>query len=150
MTRFISTLAIALAALTIPLAPLGHLAHASQGNNNPQTVALRRQSCTAATTGPQVGTARFAFDDQGGNPGGLEIDIALAAGLPRTTYSVSVLSNPCQVLVSGGTLQTDDRGRGDLSLHVPGAVVPPGANLRVQLVAPANADVLTSDLAGPF
>jgi hypothetical protein len=49
------------------------------------------------------------------------------------------------VLFSGGTLTTDDRGRGDLSVHVPASVVPPGASLRVQLVAPADADIITSD-----
>ena len=130
----------------------GHLAHASQGNNNPQIVALRRQSCTATTAGPQVGTARFSLDDQGGgnvNPNGVEINISLTSGLPRSTYSVSVLGNPCQVLLANGTLKTDDRGRGDLGMHILGNLIPPGTSLRVQLAAPANADVITSDPANP-
>ena len=95
--------------------------------------------------GPLVGTARFSLDDQGGIPGGFEIDVALTAGLPRSNYSVFVLATPCQVLASGGTLKTDDRGRGDLSVHVAGTVVPQGTSLRVQVVALAGADVLTSD-----
>ena len=42
-----------------------------------------------------------------------------------------------------GSLTTDDSGRSDLDVHVAGSLLPPGAALRVQLVAPA--DVLTSD-----
>ncbi|HXT35400.1 MAG TPA: hypothetical protein VN837_07460 [Chloroflexota bacterium] len=110
-----------------------------------QTVALHRENCTATNGGTMVGTARFSPDDQGGNPGGLEIDVSLTAGLPRSSYSVAVLGTPCQVLFQGGTLTTDDRGRGDLSVHVPSTVVPAGASLRVQVVDPVTADVITSD-----
>lgn len=157
MMRFISALVIALAATTLLLAPFGHSARAANGTRNLQTVALHRQDCTATTVGPLAGTARFSLDDQGGenvNPNGIEIDVSLTAGLPRSSYSVFVLSNPCQVLVRAGTLKTDDRGRGDLSVHVLGSLVPAGASLRVQVVAPADAavpgpgpfaDVLTSD-----
>ena len=148
MMRFISALAfalaLALAAILLPVVQGGHIAHAANGGHTTQTVALRREDCTT-NGGATVGTARFALSDQGGQPGGLEIDVALTAGLPRSSYSVSVLGTPCQMLFSGGTLTTDDRGRGDLSVHVPANVVPAGTSLRVQVVAPANADVLTSD-----
>lgn len=56
-----------------------------------------------------------------------------------------MLGTSCQVLFTGGTLTTDDSGRGDLSVHVPANIVPTGASMRVQVVAPANADVITSD-----
>ena len=92
-----------------------------------------------------VGTVRFSPDDQGGNPGGLEIDVGLTARLPRTSYSVMLLGTACQLLFQGGTLTTDDRGRGDLSVHVPSTAVPAGTGLRVRVVALAAADVLTSD-----
>lgn len=155
MMRCISALAITLAAILLPLAPFGPSAHASGGIRNLQTVALRRQDCTT-TAGPAVGTARFSLDDQGGIPGGVEIDVALTAGLARSTYSVFVLATPCQVLAQAGMLKTDDRGRGDLSVHVSGTILPAGASLRVQVVSPSTApvpgpgpfvDVLTSDPA---
>lgn len=148
MTRLISALVIALAATLLPLTHLGQPAHASGGNNDLQTVALHRQDCTQTNMGPTVGTARFSLDDQGGNPGGVEIDISVTAGLPRSNYSVSVLVDPCQTLAQEGTLKTDDSGRGDLEFHVPGSLVPSGASLRVQLVAPS--DLMTSDPTTPL
>ena len=143
MTRFMSALTLALAALTLPTVQFGQTAHASGGNATAQTVAVYRESCTAAAPGVAVGTARFSLDDQGGNPGGMEIRTGLTGGLPRTSYTVYLLANPCQVLSGVGTLTTDDSGRGDLDVHVAGSLLPPGAALRIQLVAPA--DVLTSD-----
>ena len=149
MMRFTSALAIALAVIILPLMQVGHIARAANGGHTTQTVALRREDCTT-NGGTTVGTARFAASDQGGQPGGLEIDVSLTAGLPRSSYIVSVLSTPCQVLFNGGTLATDDRGRGDLSVHVPANVVPAGASLRVQVVAAADADVITSDPTSPM
>jgi hypothetical protein len=148
MTRYMSALAITLAVILAPLVQVGHTVRASNGTRTVLTVALRRQSCTATNAGAAVGAARFSPDDQGGNPGGLEIDVSLTAGLPRASYSVSVLGDPCQLLFSGGTLATDDSGRGDLSVHVPSTAVPPGASLRVQVAAPAAAEVITSDPVG--
>lgn len=157
MRRFVSALTIALATIALPLVSPGPVARASNGTRDLQTVALRRQDCAATSAGSIVGTARFSLDDQGGenvNPGGREIDVALTAGLPRSSYGVYVLGGSCQVLVHAGTLTTDDSGRGDLSVHVLGSVVPPDGILRVQVVAPADAvvpgtgpftDVLTSD-----
>jgi len=143
MTRFMSALALALAALVVPLAHSGQIARASGGSATGQTVNVYRESCTATSPGAAVGTARFAPDDQGGNPGGLEIRTGLTGGLPRTSYSVVVLVSPCRVLTRAGTLTTDDSGRGDLDVHVTGSLVPPGAALRVQLASPT--DTLTSD-----
>ena len=146
MTRLISALAIALAAVLLPLSQSGYIAHASGGNNSVQTVALHRQDCTATTVGATAGTARFSLDDQGGgnvNPNGIEIRASVTSGVPRTSYGVYVVDAACQILASGGTLTTDDSGRGDLGFHVLGSVVPPGTNVRVELVAPG--DVLTSD-----
>lgn len=122
-------------------------AHAFGGNNSTQTVPLHRQGCAATAEGITAGTAGLSLDDQGGgntNPNGLEIHVAVTAGASRTTYTVSVVGSACQVLVTGGTLTTDDSGRGDLDFHVLGSVVPPGTSVRVQLLAPA--DVITSDL----
>ena len=56
---------------------------------------------------------------------------------------MSVVDAACQVLAVGGALVTDDSGRGDFQFHVLGTVVPPGTNVRVELIAPA--DALTSD-----
>jgi hypothetical protein len=146
MTRLARSVVIALATLSLPLIHMGHVALASGGINNVQTVALHRQICTTTTVGPLTGTARFSLDDQGGgnvNPNGIEIRASVTAGLPRASYGVYVVDAACQVLVSGGTLTTDDSGRGDVEFHVLGSVVPPGTNVRVLLVAPA--DTLTSD-----
>jgi hypothetical protein len=88
------------------------------------------------------------------NPNGIEIRTGLTAGVPRSSYSVLVVDSSCQVLVRGGTLTTDDSGRGDLDFHVLGSTVPPGTTVRVEVVDPATAtvpgpgpfvDVLTSD-----
>lgn len=147
MIRFTSALAIALAVIALPLAEIGHIAQASGGNNTAETVALHRQACAATTAGPTVGTARISLDDQGGgnvNPNGIEILASVTAGMPRTSYNVEVVGAACQVLVSGGTLTTDDSGRGDFEFHVLGSVVPPGTNVRVQLLA--STDAITSDL----
>jgi hypothetical protein len=146
VTRFTSALAIALTAIALPLAQTGHIARASGGNNSAQTVALHRQNCAATNAGPTVGTARFSLDDQGGenvNPNGIEILASVTAGMPRTSYGVEVVDAACQPLASGGTLTTDDSGRGDLEFHVLGSVVPPGTNVRVQLLA--STDAITSD-----
>jgi hypothetical protein len=146
MKRLPRFVAIALPALLLPLVHSGGIARASGGINSVQTVALNRQACTAPTAGPMVGTARFSLDDQGGgnvNPNGIEIRASVTAGQARTSYGVYVVDVACQVLATGGTLVTDDSGRGDLGFHVLGSVVPPGTNVRVELVAPA--DVLTSD-----
>jgi hypothetical protein len=146
MVRLIRSLVIALAALLLPTMQWGQVAHASGGFNSVQTVAVHRQACTATTTGPLAGTARFSLDDQGGgnvNPNGIEIRASVTAGLPRVSYEVDVVDAACQVLDRGGTLTTDDSGRGDFEFHVLGSVVPPGANVRVLLVA--SADILTSD-----
>jgi hypothetical protein len=148
MIRFTSALAWGLATIALPLAGVGQIAHAFGGSNIVQTVALHRQDCTTTAAGPVLGTAGFSLDDQGGgnaNPDGLEIHTSLTAGSPRTAYSVSVVGSACQVLVTGGTLTTDDRGRGDLDFHVLGSVVPPGTSVRIQLLAPA--DGITSDLS---
>jgi hypothetical protein len=94
-----------------------------------------------------VGTARFSLDDQGGgnvNPNGIEIRASVTDGMPRTSYGVYVVNSACQLLVGGGTLATDDSGRGDLDFHVLGSVVPPGTTVRVQLLAAE--DAITSDL----
>lgn len=148
MTRLISALALALAALLFPLVHTGHAALASGGNATSQTVNVDRATCTSTASGPAIGTARFSLDDQGGNPGGIEIRTAITAGLPRASYGVSVLASPCQVLTTVGTLNTDDSGRGDLDVHVAGNLLPAGTDLRVQLVAPG--DVLTSDSVSGF
>lgn len=140
MPRFIR--ALVLTALLAPLTQSGQIVRAS-GNATAQTVTVYRQACTAANSGLAVGTARFSLDDQGGNPGGVEIRTDLTGGLRRTSYSVSVLASPCQVLIGVGTLTTDDSGRGDLDVHVAGSLLPAGAALRVQVMAPG--DVLTSD-----
>jgi len=157
MSRTLTKLAIAVAATVFPFIQFGHVARASGGVNNPQTVALHRQSCAQANVGPLLGSARFSLDDQGGgtvNPGGMEIRTAVTAGMPRTSYGEYILDDSCNVLVHAGTLKTDDSGRGDLDVHVLGSSLPSGAALRVQLVAPENAavpgpgpftDVLTSD-----
>jgi hypothetical protein len=142
MTRLLKVFLVTPAVITLALAQFGGIVHASGGSATGQTVNVYRQACTATASGAAVGTARFAADDQGGNPGGLEIRTGLTAGLPRTSYTVSVL-NACQVLATVGTLQTDDSGRGDLDVHVAGSLLPAGATLRVQLIAPT--DVLTSD-----
>jgi hypothetical protein len=104
---------------------------------------MYREDCTANAAGLTVGTARFSLDDQGGNPGGIEVRTGITAGLPRASYSLFLLANPCQVLTNLGTLRTDDSGRGDLDVHVEASLLPPGAALRVQAVAPGS--VLTSD-----
>ncbi len=146
MNRFTRTGTIALATLLLPLVQVGPIAHASGGNNDLQTVAVHRQNCTTASAGATVGTARFSLDDQGGgnvNPNGIEIRASLTAGVPRTSYAVTVVDAACQTLASGGTLATDDRGRGDQEFHVLGSTVPPGTSVRVQLVA--TGDTLTSD-----
>lgn len=146
MTRFTRLVATALPALVLPLVQSGAIARASGGINSVQTVALHRQGCAASTVGSVVGSARFSLDDQGGgnvNPNGIEVRASVTAGQPRTDYGVYVVDGTCQVLAAGGTLITDDSGRGDLGFHVLGSVVPPGTTVRVQLVSPA--DVLTSD-----
>lgn len=146
MTRLRSALVIAATFIALPLAHTGRIAHASGGNNGVQTVALHRQGCAATNAGLIMGTARFSLDDQGGgnvNPNGIEIRASVTAGLPRTSYTVDVMGSACQVLTSGGTLTTDDGGRGDLDFHVLGSVVPPGTTVLVQLQA--SLDVLTSD-----
>jgi hypothetical protein len=151
MTRLIRALAITLAALPLPLTQFGHIARASGGINDVQTVAVHRQACTATSAGPVVGSARFSLDDQGGgnvNPNGIEIRASLTAGTPRASYSVYVVGSACQILVRGGTLTTDDSGRGDFEFHVLGSTVPPGTTVRVQLTTPStgpSTDVLTSD-----
>lgn len=122
------------------------IGHASGGSATGQTVSIYREACGATASGSTVGTARFAADDQGGNPGGLEIRTALTAGLFRTSYTVSLLSSSCQVIAGLGTLTTDDSGRGDLDAHVAGSLLPAGTPLRVQLTA--TADTLTSDSTG--
>ncbi|HWE64320.1 MAG TPA: hypothetical protein VHB98_21625 [Chloroflexota bacterium] len=144
MTRFTGTLVTAAAISLLSLVQGGYLVRASGGTRTVQTVALRREAC-ATNGGTTVGTARVAPDDQGGNPGGLEIDVSLTGGLPRTSYTVVVLGTSCQVLFQGGALKTDDSERGDLSVHVPGTVVQVGPSLRVQVSASAGADVITSD-----
>lgn len=142
MKYFLHYSVVALAAL-LPLFLLSsRTAEASGGNATAQTVAVYRSACAASLSGATVGTARFSADDQGGIPGGAEIRIGLTAGLTRTTYSVSVLTGDCQLLISAGTLVTDDSGRGDLDVHVSGTIIPAGASLRVQLSAPG--DILTS------
>jgi hypothetical protein len=146
MIRVIRSLAIALAALLLPAIQWGQTAHASGGFNSVQTVAIHRQACTATTTGQAIGTARFSLDDQGGgnvNPYGIEIRASLTAGMPRMGYEVDVVDAACQVLDRGGTLTTDDSGRGDFEFHVLGSVVPPGTDVRVLVIA--SADILTSD-----
>jgi hypothetical protein len=146
MSRLPRCVAIALPILLFSLVPAGGIARASGGINSVQTVALHRQACTASTAGPTVGSVRFSLDDQGGgnvNPNGIEIRVSVTAGQPRTSYGVYVVDAACQVLATGGTLVTDDSGRGDLEFHVLGSVVPPGTNTRVELIA--STDVLTSD-----
>jgi hypothetical protein len=146
MSRLPRFLAIALPTLFLPLVLTGGIARASGGNNLVQTVALYRQACAASVAGPMVGSARFSLDDQGGgnvNPNGVEIRASVTAGQPRTSYSVNVVGAACQVLAIGGTLRTDDSGRGDLEFHVLGTVVPPGINVRVELSA--SGDALISD-----
>jgi hypothetical protein len=148
MTRLLCVLAAGLVMVLLPVGQIRQIVRASGGNNAIQTVALHRQSCTTTTMGPVVGTARFSTDDQGGeqvNPNGIEIRISVTAGMPRSSYSALVLGNSCQVLFRGGTLNTDDSGRGDLEFHVLGSVVPPGTRVRVQLVT--STDVITSDPA---
>jgi hypothetical protein len=137
------TIALFLAALIVPLAQSSQVVRASGGNATAQTVNVYREACSAPTPGVTVGTARFSLDDQGGNPGGIEVRTGVTAGLPRTSYSVSLLASPCQLVTAVGTLTTDDSGRGDLDVHVAGSLLPSGASFRVQLVAPG--DVLTSD-----
>jgi len=144
MIRCTGTLVIAVSISMLPLVQGGYFVRASGGTRTVQTVPLRRETC-ATNGGTMVGTARFAPDDQGGNPGGLEIDVSLTAGLPRTTYNVTVLGTTCQVLFQGGALKTDDSERGDLSVHVPSTVVQAAPSLRMQVTAPAGADVITSD-----
>jgi hypothetical protein len=146
MTRLPRLVTIALSTLLLPLVQSGGIARASGGINSVQTVALHRQVCTASVAGQAVGTARFSLDDQGGgsvNPNGIEIRASVTAGQPRTSYGVDVVDAACQVLAAGGTLVTDDSGRGDLGFHVLGSLVPPGTNVRVELIA--SADALTSD-----
>jgi hypothetical protein len=146
MIRLPRFLVIALPIVFLPLVLPGGIAHASGGNNLVQTVALHRQACTASAAGPVAGTARFSLDDQGGgsvNPNGIEIRVGVTAGQKRSSYSVYVVDAACQVLAAGGTLVTDDSGRGDLEFHVLGTVVPPGTYVRVELTAPG--DALTSD-----
>ena len=146
MTRLPRLLVFALPTLFLPLVLTGGIARASGGNNLVQTVALRRQACTASTVGPLTGTVRFSLDDQGGgnvNPNGIEIRASVTAGEPRTSYGVYVVGADCAVLTAGGTLVTDDSGRGDLGFHVLGAAVSPGTAVRVELIA--STDVLTSD-----
>ena len=148
MTRLSRALALTLAAFLIPLVQTTHRAHASGGTATAQTVAVYRQSCGSTGQGSVIGTARFSPDDQGGNPGGLEIRTGLTSGLPRTAYTVSLLAGPCQTLTTLGTLTTDDSGRGDLDAHVAASLLPPGTQLRVQLIAPN--DTLTSDPVSGF
>jgi hypothetical protein len=146
MSRLPRFVAIALSSLLLPLVQSGGIARASGGINSVQTVALHQQACTASTVGATVGTVRFTLDDQGGgnvNPNGIEIRASVTAGQPRTSYGMYVVGVTCQVLAAGGTLVTDDSGRGDLGFHVLGSVVPPGTNVRVELIA--SADALTSD-----
>src|SRR5579872_6266079 len=138
MTRLIGGIAVAASAALFPLSQQGHLAHASSGTRVTQTVALHRQNCSASTTGPQAGTVRFSPDDQGGNPGGMEINSSVTAGLARTDYGVYLLTGPCTPLLRIGTLHTDDSGRGDLDVHVAGSSLLPGPGHRIQLVAPAD------------
>jgi hypothetical protein len=143
---FRTALAIALAVVTLPLTGTEYVAHASGGTASAQTVAVYRQICPSGTLGTAVGTVRLSLDDQGGsavNPYGLEIRVAVTAGEPRTSYSVDVLDSSCQVLDHGGTLSTDDSGRGDLDFHVLGSIIPPATTVRVQLLA--SVDTLTSD-----
>lgn len=143
MTRLRHHSVAALAALLL-LFPLSTgVVEASGGNATAQTVAVYRSTCAASISGETVGTARFSADDQGGIPGGAEIRVGLTAGKTRTSYSVYVLTGACQVLTSGGTLTTDDSGRGDLDVHVAGTTIPAGTSLRVELIGPS--DVLTSD-----
>lgn len=136
-----AAIALLLVTLGVPLTQWRGIAHASGGNATAQTVSVDRADCSSS--GPSVGTARFSLDDQGGNPGGIEVRTAISTGLPRTNYSVSLLQSPCTVITVMGTLKTDDSGRGDLDVHVVGSLLSPGAALRVQLVAPG--DILTSD-----
>lgn len=142
MTRFLIALTLTLAALIAPLTHSGHIARASGGSSTGQTVGLYREGCTTSSA-LAVGTVRFAPDDQGGIPGGLEIRTGVTAGLPRTTYAVSLLANPCGVITKLGTLTTDDSGRGDLDAHVAASLISSREVVRVQLVAPG--DTLTSD-----
>jgi hypothetical protein len=146
MVQLVRFLAIAGAALLLSATQWGQVAHASGGLNDVQTVALHQQACMATTTGPLAGSARFSLDDQGGgnvNPNGIEIRASVTAGMPRTSYEVDVVDAACHVLDLGGTLKTDDRGRGDFEFHVLGSVVPPDTNVRVLLTA--STDILISD-----
>ena len=146
MTRLPRYVATALPILLLLLPIPGGIARASGGNNLVQTVPLYRQACTASTVGPLTGTARFSLDDQGGgnvNPNGIELRVSVTAGQPRTSYGVYVVDSTCSVLAAGGTLATDDQGRGDLGFHVLGTTVPPGTEVRVELIAAT--DTLTSD-----
>jgi hypothetical protein len=140
--------ALTVTALMVFPTPIGHVAHASGGSSTALSVAVYRSSCTVGSAGPAVGTARFSVDDQGSTPAGVEIRTGLTAGLPRTNYAVSVLAGACQFLAQVGTLTTDDSGRGDLDAHVAGRLLPPGAALRVQLVA--TSDMLTSDAVSGY
>ena len=54
-----------------------------------------------------------------------------------------VVGAACQVLAAGGTLVTDDSGRGDLGFHVLGTAVSPGTNVQVELIA--STDALVND-----
>jgi hypothetical protein len=137
-----------LAILLFLAVPLGGQADAAGGNASAQTVPLYRAACAPVISGSTVGTARFSADDQGGVPGGVEIRIGVTSGLTRATYSISVLTADCRLITAPGTLVTDDSGRGDQDVHVPGTIIPSGAVLLVQLSAPgdtlASASVSTS------
>lgn len=148
MSRFIRAPFLILAALIVPVTFSVQFVHAAGGNATAQTVTVYRASCSTTIQGSLAGTARFSLDDQGGIPGGMEIRTGLTAGLPRTSYTLYLLANPCRVLTGLGTLTTDDSGRGDLDVHVAAGVVPSGTAVRIQAVA--SGDVLTSDLAGGF
>lgn len=143
MTKLILCFALTVTAFMVTYAQSYQVARASGGSATAQTVGVYRVSCGATSPGLAAGTARFSLDDQGGNPGGIEVRTALTAGLPRTSYTVYLLASPCQVLTGVGTLTTDDSGRGDLDVHVAGSLLPAGAALRIQLVT--SGDVLTSD-----
>lgn len=134
MSRLPRCVALALPIPLYSMAGAPGIARASGGITSVQTVALHRQARTASIAGPTVGSVRFSLDDQGGgnvNPNGIEIRVGVTAGRPTTSYGAYVVDAACQVLATGGTLVTDDSGRGDLDFHVLGSLVPPGTNQRV-------------------
>src|SRR5262249_25305177 len=122
--------------------------------NSNHKPALHDADCAHVATAVDV--VGFAVLEMDGS-GGLQIEVSVKHGMPRTEYKVYVLAAPCAIIFTDDILTTNKKGKGNTHVMVPAVSIPANAKIAVQLVSPPGAvpgtaavtDVITSDFVTP-